>query len=288
MNKQPLFGPGGNSKSFYDAGYKSTLDAPAWLSSIGLDAYEYEAGNGLAASDASLRAVGEAAARSEIAMSFHAPYFISLTTPEPEKREKSIGYIKASLHAAELLGARTIVVHMGGVAKMTREEGMRHSAEALYQLLDSTEDTGIAIGLETMGKINQLGTLSEVLTLCTMDKRLAPVVDFGHLNARVLGGEEGFHSKDDYMRIFDEIACTLGDRAATRLHAHFSKIEFTTAGERRHLTFEDTVYGPAFEPLMEAIHALGVTPTIICESAGTMAEDALMMKRYYNSLEVGA
>ncbi len=285
MNNQPLFGPGGNSKSFYDAGYKATVDAPAWLASIGLDAYEYEAGNGLSAGDGALRSVGEAAARAGIAMSFHAPYFISLTTPEPDKREKSIGYIKASLHAAKLLGARTIVVHMGGVAKMTREEGMRHSAEALYQLLDSTEDTGIAIGLETMGKVNQLGTLPEVLTLCTMDKRLAPVVDFGHLNARALGGEGGLRSKDDYMRIFDEIACTLGDRAAAKLHAHFSKIEYTGAGEKRHLTFDDTVYGPDFEPLMEAIHTLGIAPTIICESAGTMAEDALMMKRYFASLE---
>ncbi len=285
MNKQPLFGPGGNSQSFYEAGYKATVDAPAWLASLGLDAYEYEAGNGLSASDASLRAVGDAAERAGSAMSFHAPYFISLTTPEHEKREKSIGYIKSSLRAAKLLGARTIVVHMGGVAKMTREEGMQHSAEALYQLLDSTEDIGISIGLETMGKINQLGTLSEVLTLCTMDRRLAPVVDFGHLNARALGKEGGLHTKDDYMRIFDEIACTLGDRAASNLHAHFSKIEYTGAGEKRHLTFLDRMFGPDFEPLMEAIYELGVSPTIICESAGTMAEDALAMKHYYGALE---
>ena len=40
------FGPGGNSTSFYDAGYKSTVDAPKWVHSIGLDAYEYECGNG--------------------------------------------------------------------------------------------------------------------------------------------------------------------------------------------------------------------------------------------------
>lgn len=285
MTRQPLFGPGGNSKSFYDAGYKSTLDAPAFVASFGLDAYEYEAGNGLAAGDAALSAIGDAAEHAGIAMSLHAPYFISLTTPEPEKREKSIGYVKASLHAARLLGARTVVVHMGGVAKMSREEGMRNSAEALYRLFESIDEPGTVIGLETMGKINQLGTLSEVLTLCTMDKHLAPVVDFGHLNARALGGDGGFHSKDDYMRVFDEIACTLGDYAACHLHAHFSKIEYTGAGEKRHLTFEDAEYGPAFEPLMEAIYTLGVTPTIICESAGTMAEDALRMKRYYCALE---
>ena len=283
MDRRPLFGPGGNSDSFRAAGYRSTQDAPAWIAAMGLDAYEYEAGNGLSAGDAALAAIGAAAAEAGVAMSFHAPYFISLAATEQEKRHKSIGYITTSLHAARLLGARTVVVHMGGVAKMTREEGMRLSAETLYELLSTVPDNGVLIGLETMGKRNQLGTLDEVLTLCTMDRRLAPVVDFGHLNARV-SGNGGFATKDDYMRVFDAIACTLGDEAAMRLHAHFSKIEYTAAGERRHLTFEDTRFGPPFEPLMEAIAELRVTPTLICESAGTQAEDALAMKNYYLSL----
>ena len=49
MRKTAVFGPGGNSDAFRMAGYSSTVDAPMWLSKIGLDAYEYEAGNGLTA-----------------------------------------------------------------------------------------------------------------------------------------------------------------------------------------------------------------------------------------------
>ena len=283
MKTGPLFGPGGNSESFHAAGHKSTLEAPAFVAGLGLGAYEYEAGNGLSAGESALAKVGEAAAKHGIAMSFHAPYFISLAATDPEKRNNSIGYIKTSLRAAELLGARTIVVHMGGVAKITREQGMRYSAETLYELLDTTQDNGVIIGLETMGKINQLGTLDEVLTLCAMSPRLAPVVDFGHLNARECGNG-GYHTKDDYMRTFDSIACALGDSAAVNLHSHFSKIEYTGAGEKRHLTFADGLYGPPFEPLMEAIAELRVMPTIICESAGTQAEDALAMQNHYRTI----
>lgn len=284
MKNAPFFGPGGNSQSFYDSGHKSTVEAPGWVSAFGLDAYEFEAGNGLGATEATLQRIGNAAKEHGVAMSFHAPYFISLCSKEAEKREKSIEYIKSSLRAAELLGANTIVVHMGGVAKMSREEGMQLSADTLYRLLEELPEGGARIGLETMGKVNQLGTLDEVLTLCAMaPSRLSPVVDFGHLNARECGNG-GFAAKDDYLRVFDSIACSLGDHAAIHLHSHFSKIEYTGAGEKRHLTFEDTVYGPPFEPLMEAIAELRVTPTIICESAGTMAEDALAMKRYYLSL----
>lgn len=286
MKNGPLFGPGGNSDSFHAVGHKSTLEAPAFVAGLGLGAYEYEAGNGLSAGDAVLTRIGEAASLHGIAMSFHGPYYISLASVDAEKRKKSIGYIEASLKAAALLGAKTIVVHMGGVAKISREEGMRYSAETLYELLDSIPDNGVAIGLETMGKINQLGTLDEVLSLCTMSRRLVPVVDFGHLNARECGNG-GYRKKDDYMRTFDAIACAIGDNAAINLHAHFSKIEYTGAGEKRHLTFDDAVYGPPFEPLMEAIAELRVMPTIICESAGTQAEDALAMQNYYRSITEG-
>ncbi|MBQ9134055.1 MAG: TIM barrel protein [Clostridia bacterium] len=276
------FGPGGNSQSFYDAGLKSTKQAPAWLKTVGLDAYEYEAGNGISAGETALREIGEAAREHGILMSLHTPYFISLSGVDPEKRLKSIDYIAKSLWAAELLGADTIVIHCGSAGKISRAEGMALSADTLYKTLEKLGDTDISFGIETMGKQNQLGTLDEVIELCKMDARLAPVVDFGHLNARDCGGV--FVRADDYRRVFDRIGEVLGDDKARWLHCHFSKIEWTDKGEKRHLTFADSTYGPDFEPLMEAIARENLCPRIICESAGTMAEDALAMKNYYKNL----
>ena len=275
------FGPGGNSESFYNEGFKSTVQAPAWLSARGLDAYEYQAGNGLTAGDASLKKVGEEAKKHGILMSLHTPYFISLSGVEEEKRLNSINYISRSLHAAELLGADTIVIHTGSAAKITREEAMALAADTLTKNLEVNGATEIRMGLETMGKINQLGTLDEVLALCKIAPIYHPVVDFGHLNARHLGGY--FSDVDSYRAVFDKIATTLGDEYAYNLHCHFSKIEYTKAGEKKHLTFEDNVFGPDFEPLAEAIVREGVCPRIICESAGTMAEDAFFMKHQWLS-----
>ena len=276
-----FFGPGGNSDAFRLAGYKSTIDAPAWVKSIGLDAYEYEAGNGLSASPKILEAIGMEAARNNIKMSFHTPYFISLSGVVEEKRLNSINYIRQSLDAAKLLGAGTIVVHSGSAAKITRDEAMRLAGDTLVKTLSSVDTYGIKIGLETMGKINQLGTLEEVIELCKVSPLYHPVVDFGHLNARNRGGY--FPDCDSYRRVFDTIGSSLGDEYAYNLHCHFSKIEYTDAGEKKHLTFEDQVYGPLFDGLCEAIIREGVCPRIICESAGTMAEDALIMKKMWEA-----
>jgi deoxyribonuclease-4 len=151
----------------------------------------------------------------------------------------------------------------------------------MYRALCDMPDTKVAFGLETMGKLNQLGTLEEVVQICGIDKRLRPVVDFGHLNARNVGSL--FVTADDYRRVFDYIGEKLGAEYADTLHCHFSKIEYTGAGEKKHLTFADDIYGPRFEPLAEALVRDGYSPTIICESAGTQAEDALEMKKLYLS-----
>ena len=70
------------------------------------------------------------------------------------------------------------------------------------------------------------------------------------------------------------------------MHIHFSKIEYTIKGEKRHLTFADTVFGPEFEPLAEALIEYKLSPHILSESAGTQAEDAKYMKDVYFNLLV--
>lgn len=277
-----LFGPGGNSEDFYAAGKKHTYQAPEWLREYGLDAYEYQAGHGLSGSVETFKKIGREAKENSIKLSLHAPYFISLSGEKIETRLKSIDYISASLDAAEIMGGSIIVVHSGSAGKISRPEAMNLAKDTLYKTLEKIPGNGVKIGLETMGKLNQLGTLDEVIELCGIDKRLRPVVDFGHLYARSIGEE--YILKEHYRYVFDKIGDKLGGEYAGELHCHFSMIEYTKSGEKKHLTFGQTEYGPRFEPLMKVIAADGLSPTIICESAGSMAADALTMKKYYRSL----
>ena len=83
-----------------------------------------------------------------------------------------------------------------------------------------------------------------------IDERLIPTIDFGHLNARDCGV---LKTVKDFEGVLSKIENGLGAYRAKNFHSHFSKIEYTTGGERRHLTFEDNEYGPEFEPLAEVI-----------------------------------
>ena len=275
------FGPGGNSISW--SKLKFPDDLPRYLENLGLNGYEVECGRGVRISDA-MKKLPKLAEENGIYVTLHAPYFISLSSVEEEKRQNSVNYILESARAAREVGAKKVVVHSGSCSKMTRAEACYLAKQTLKSAQAALDENGLSdiiICPETMGKINQLGTLEEVIELCGVDERFLPTVDFGHLNARTLGG---IKSRDDYAKLLDLIEDGLGHDRLSRMHIHFSKIEYTNGGEKKHLTFDDTVYGPQFEPLLEEIHKRSLEPSIICESAGTQAEDAAVMKRYYDNL----
>ncbi|MBE6799441.1 MAG: endonuclease IV [Ruminococcaceae bacterium] len=276
-----LFGPAGCADSFYKMGYKGSLQVPEYIEKIGLDTFEYQCGRGVNIGEEKARELGRLAAEKGIVLSLHAPYYISMSGVDEEKRLNSINYIMQSAKAVDFMGGNRIVVHTGSCGKLSREEALELAKDTMVKALEALDNEGLGhvhICPETMGKINQLGTLEEVIALCELDKRLIPCIDFGHLNART-GGE--VNSKDAFREIIELIGNRLGEERMKNFHSHFSKIEYTVGGEKKHLTFEDTVFGPDFEPLMDLVAEYKLTPRFICESDGTQSEDALAMKRYY-------
>lgn len=278
------FGPGGNSESFGKRKFPEQL--PEYLASMGLNGYEIECGRGVRIAEKTYNLLPDIAKQNGIYITLHTPYFISLSSENEETRLKSVTYIEESAVAAHKLGVKKIIVHSGSCAKMTREAALELAKDTLLRAQARLDEIGLSeiiICPETMGKINQLGDLREVMEICKVDDTFIPCIDFGHLNARTFGEIKG---KAEYAAILDTIENELGADRAKIFHSHFSKIEYTTkGGEKKHLTFEDTIYGPQFEPLMELVYERNLSPIFVCESAGTQTEDAQAMKKYYESLK---
>ena len=286
MKKEKLtayFGTAGNPEQFYDDGLKASVDMPKWLSEKGLNAYEYAAGRGVKLKEETARAIGDKAKEYGIKLSLHAPYYINLAAFTAEQMEKNVQYFISSVEAAQYMGADRIVFHAGGQGKNERKAAVEQVKRGLDQVLDRLTGLGyttVKLLPETMGKKGQIGTLQEVIEFCKLSPLLAPTVDFGHLHAVAEGA---YMLKEEYIKAFELIEKGLGKDILQTLHVHFSKIEYTKAGEKRHWTFADD-FGPPFEPFIEAVVECGLTPRVISESAGTQAKDAYIMKEYYEKL----
>ena len=278
------FGTAGISESFDAMGYKNSLDIPAYIESFGLHAFEYQCGRGVRLGLDKAAEMARRAEKPDILFSIHAPYFISMSSMTEETRLKSVDYILQSCRVVRALGGRRVIFHSGSCGKQSREQALEKALDTMQRIVKAVDNEGfgnLTLCPETMGKIGQLGTLDEVLALCGVDKRITPCIDFGHLNARTLGG---IKTKQDYADILDRMQQVLGDERAKNFHVHFSRIEWSKGGEKRHWTFADTQFGPEYQPLMQLFKERQLSPVVICESAGTQAEDALTMQKYYQSL----
>lgn len=280
------FGPAGSGDSFKAMGYKRSVQMPEYLGKFGLTHLEYQCGQGVRISEKAAAEIGAAFKAAGMTLSLHAPYFISLSGTDEEKRLNSVKYILESAKAAKAMGAKRIVIHSGSCAKISREDALALAKDTMKRAKAALDEGGLSDIIccpETMGKVNQLGTLEEVIEICRVDDSFLPTVDFGHLNARTFGGIKG---RDDYIKMLDLMENGLGADRARVFHSHFSKIEFTVpGGEKRHVTFEENGgFGPDYEPLLEEIYRRGWSPVIICESSGTQTEDAAAMQKYYQKL----
>ena len=279
------FGPSGNPDKFYEDGNKASTAMPQWVKEQGLNAYEYQCSKGVKISEVTANKLGDEADKNDIYLSVHAPYFISLSSVEEEKRLKSVDYIMQTMAAAKFMGAKRIVVHSGSCSKMSREEALALACDTLKianEEIKNLRVEDISLCPETMGKINQLGTVEEVIELCKISENFVPCIDFGHVNAREMGS---LNEYKDFERIVNLIENELGIDRAKKFHVHFTRIEYTTGGEKKHIPYSDESFGPSFDPFAELIVKKDLKPVIICESPGMQAEDALTYKRIYETMK---
>lgn len=275
------FGPSGNSDSFYAAGLDKTEQSAKFVRERGLDCFEYSFGRGVRMTDGKAEAIRRAFEAEGVEISVHAPYFVNLASPEPEKVENSYGYILDSAVMARKMGGKRIVFHPAAQGKTTREEAVERTLASMRVLRDRIYALGLQDMIfcpETMGKLAQIGTIEEVVSFCKVDPVFTPCVDFGHVNAREQGS---LKTEADYRSRLEYMIAELGYERMKHFHVHFSKIMYSAKGEVKHLTFEDTVYGPQFHPLAKVLKELALEPYIVSESAGTQAEDAKIMQETY-------
>ena len=275
------FGPSGNCERFYAEGYEHTEEAAEFVREMGLDCFEYSFGRGVHMTEGKARSIRAAFEDMGVEISVHAPYFINFANPDDEMAAKSYGYVLDSAKMLSLMGGKRLVFHPAAQGKDARSVAVDRTADRLkilrdYIYLNNLQD--LMFCPETMGKLAQIGTVEEITQFCEIDPVFTPCVDFGHVNAREQGS---LKSARDYRERLEYMIGRLGYDRMKHFHVHFSKIMYGPKGELKHLTFADTVYGPEFEPLAEALHALKLEPYVVSESDGTQADDAVEMKRIY-------
>lgn len=268
-------------------------DIPKYLADMELNLYEYNAGRGFKFKNKEdLAQFRENCRKFDIKVSVHGPYYISLCSDSEATLNRSIERIGELYQGANWVGAVRAVFHPGGYGKTrTKEECLALVIDSIKKGIEIAQEKHgkefeefkkIALCPETAGKRGSLGTLDEIITICREvgTNVCLPTIDFGHIYGHELGA---ISKKEDYLKIFDTIEKELGKEIAENLHIHYSKVEYTKAGEKEHHPNNSKQWGPDYKPLLEIIHECGFKPTIINESP-ELETDAKLLMEFYKSL----
>jgi len=277
MADRPRFGPAGIPQSFREK-KASLMDVPRLLRDEGLDAFEYQAvrwGEKPQMKREDAEKFGLKARENDVILSLHGSYFINFCGNR-ETVEASKKRIIACATAAQWMGAQVVVFHVGYYGGKTPKQVYNECLKTLKDVTETLESLGIDVklGLETTGKPSQFGTLEEILGLCEQIEKTQPVIDWAHLHARD-GGR--FKTAGDFRKVVEEIERRLGLEVVKNMHCHFTKVEFTEKGEKRHHTLDEEPYGPDFSALAKVIAEFKLNPVIISESP-ILDLDAIKMR----------
>jgi deoxyribonuclease IV len=215
--------------------------------------------------------LGELARDAGIALSVHAPIAGFVGHAERGKKlNMAIGMLDHSAGIALAAGAELVVFHPGFLLGRERELALHDVVEQAGELRERLEKKGrgVPFGVEVMGRVNELGTIDDVLAIAERVPWIRPVLDFAHMHATSDGA---FTEVGAFAEVLDRADGVLEPRAP--FHVHFSDIAYANRNETKHLTYgEGTLRA---EPLGEALARFERPATVISESPNEESHQAV-------------
>jgi deoxyribonuclease IV len=249
------------------------------IKEIGLDAMEIEFVRGVYMTPEQAKQIKIVAEKNNISLTVHAPYYINLNSPEPEKINASMARIVRSAKIGAIAGAQSVTFHPAYYMKKPAKEVYQLVKESLIKIQQELKrtKTNIIISPEITGKHSAFGNLDELLQLAK-ELKIGICIDFAHLHARTNGK---LNSKKDFDEIFLKVKNVLGSKALKNMHMHVSGINYTEKGERNHLMLQNSDF--KIKSFVESLKHFNVEGILICESPNP-EEDALYIKNLIASV----
>ena len=255
---------------------RNTLEGVRQVRDIGLDSMEIEFVRSINVRPEVAPQIRESAEQNNVLLSCHGQYYINLASLDMEKHQASINRVINAALRAHACGAWSVTFHAGFYQKRPKEHVTTLIENSLCTIMEALRDVDIWVRPEVSGKISQWGDLDELIAISKKFDNVLPCIDFSHLYARTLGAQNGY---DAFRNVLEQLDSELG--ILDNMHIHAQGIEFSNAGEKRHLMLADSDFD--YRGLLAALKDMDVKGTCICE--GPKPEtDALILQKTFSEL----
>lgn len=257
-----------------------------WLRERNLNAYEIQCVYGFKISDIN-KEIYLKEKEKGINFSIHAPYYINLGSLNKEVLERSKESMKQGIQLAKAIGVNRIIFHPGGGHENSdegRKIAIKQLIDAINELTSQLDMGDVRLYPEIGGKTSSLGSLDEIIEICSKCPYCYPCIDIAHLHAREVGSIINAEVlKEKLLKIKSAIPDKFD-----RIHFHAYTIQYNGKGEVKHLMHGDCMADgsegrPNLNEFINVLKDIKVEPWVISEASDSQEIGAKYMRDLYIS-----
>lgn len=180
----------------------------------------------------------------------------------PEDPVQADSLLKTFCSLSNILDCRCFITHPNFYKMVPQGQALKLVVYKINEIVGGV-NFKVNVGIETTGRINEVGSLEDVIDISRRTRSTEPIINFGHVHAR---GSGALRTDQDFRAILDRTRAEIGQSWLNNAYLIFSGVSYGPSGETRHIPFAKSDL--KLEYLTKAIMSLGMKGTLILDDPG--------------------
>lgn len=190
-------------------------------------------------------------------------YNIELALRHDSLSEQPDETLKIFTTISSIMDCRTFIISPNFYSRiMPKEQALKLT---VYKINEIITEAGMRcnIGIETTGKIEDVGSLEDVVDIVKRTKSTEPIINWAHIHARGSGALRG---RRDFGTILEIVKDNIGMSFVQNAYFLFSGVSYGPSGEIKHIPLSQSDIN--LEYMIRESMAMGIKGTLIFEDPG--------------------
>lgn len=139
--------------------------------------------------------------------------------------------LKVFCNIANIMDARTLIINPDFYKNMPKDQSLRLAVYKINEIMNSVR-VNTKLGIETTGKINEIGSLEESVDIVKRTQGTEPILNWGNIHAR---GSGAMRSEEDFRRVMEYVKSNIGTGWFNNSYFIFSGVSYGPSGKVRNV-----------------------------------------------------
>jgi deoxyribonuclease-4 len=189
-------------------------------------------------------------------------YSIELALRHPSLGDQPDETLRIFCNIASIMDCRTFIIRPTFYAQMPQDQALKLVVYKINEIMTSI-GSDIKLGIETTGRMNEVGSLEDVIDIVKRTTGTQPVLNWGQIHARGVGA---LRSQADFKSIMDTVRRNIGSGCLQNAYFIFSGASYGPSGFIRGAPLDRS--DMKLEYLIHEAMGLGARGTLIIDDPG--------------------